>query len=119
MSARRILAAVIVAAVSAGSVLAACELFCATDCARAAAAARHASGCHGDAAAPNGERGCTGAHVVRLAVRDAAPAGSIPAAPPAFLSFQSPMRPAVQQEPMRVAPAAFASSASPPLILRV
>jgi hypothetical protein len=124
MAARRILAALIVTAVAAGSALAACELFCATDCARATAAAAPTSGCHGRAEAerpaPKGERGCPGVHVVRLAVRDAGSALSIALAPPAFLASTSFVPAAARPDPGVRAPSqVFIYSTSPPPILRV
>ena len=122
MAARRLLAALIAAAVSAGSLLAACELFCATDCARAAAVPAPVSDCHGhgEQRTPQGERGCPGAHMARLAVRDAGSTFSIAVAPPAFLPARAMELPARAVLPgARTVRDLLSSSASPPPILRV
>jgi hypothetical protein len=119
MAARRLLAALIVASVSAGSVLAACELFCATDCARAAAHASPAS-CHEDA--PAAPERCADRHAPRLAVvashLTANASAGIEAAI-VSLAWTAPLTRLAAGPLATLAPGVVQPPVSPPRILRV
>jgi hypothetical protein len=117
MTRRRLVAAVLAAAVSVGSsVLAACELVCALGDAPAAAAQSAPQGCHENSPAKPGR--CSERHTLRLAVVDSAVSPALAA-------------PQISPAPWMAAPLAAAGlvrptldssappSASPPLILRV
>jgi len=119
MTRPRLLAAVLAATIAAGStVAAACELFCAAECARASVTTDH-SGCH-EAPARSSPRGCPDRHLTRLAVLDGKAPSSI-AAPAALLHLAPVLQRSLPE--LRSAPALVTSStpfsASPPLILRV
>jgi len=118
MTRPRLLAAVLAAAIAAGStVAAACELFCAAECARASVTTDR-SGCH-EAPTRSIPRRCPNRHLTRLAVLDAK-ASSI-AAPAALLQGAPVLERSLPE--LRSTPALAVSSApvsaSPPLVLRV
>jgi hypothetical protein len=119
MPRRRLIAAVLAAAVSLGSsVLASCELACSFDASASAAAVRvpsHPAGCH--ESSPATPSRCSERHALRLAVVDAVAGPAVAPPPPAPLWTPPPAEPVGLIFSSLVSSAM--PSASPPLILRV